>query len=120
MSDPTGARLGIEFTETMRGFFSTEEKDDYQRAAERGRRDGSTFEFTVTVAADDLDRFLDEPGHEARISGTVSAPALSDAPLTVDEGKFHLLVKDSDHPLARKMIYKMPMRAADGRVYSLE
>jgi cholesterol oxidase len=125
MSHATGTTpLGLEFTETMRGFVSTAEAeteaDDYRRAAARGERDGSPFEFTVTVTADDLDRFLEHPDHEAGISGTVHAPALSGAPLKVEGGTFRLMIRDADHPSARKMTYRMPLRAEDGRAFTME
>src|SRR5262249_8397299 len=46
---------GIEFTETMRGFMSTKVTDDYQAGHDQGERDGSPFEFTVTVTAPNID-----------------------------------------------------------------
>ena len=88
MSNATGTNLGIEFTETMRGFFSTDEKDDFQRPYDRGRQTDSPLEFTVTVKAENLDRLVDDAKHEARISGTVTAPAISDQPLAVEGGSF--------------------------------
>ena len=51
-SGMTQARpIGLQFRETMRGYFSTEVHDDYQRAAERGKQDNSPFEFTLTVTS---------------------------------------------------------------------
>lgn len=111
--------VGIEFTETMRGFLSTSEKQDYQRGFEQGRKDGTPFEFTVTVVANDLDRLLKDPEHEASMSGTAQAPALSGKPLTIRDGRFHLLIKDPDRTQTRKMIYDMPMTAEDGRTFFL-
>jgi cholesterol oxidase len=45
--------LGLRFTEPMRGYFSSQVTDDYQRAAQQGHADGSTCEFTVTVISDE-------------------------------------------------------------------
>ncbi|MFQ5676791.1 MAG: GMC oxidoreductase, partial [bacterium] len=76
-------KVGIQFTETMVGYFSTKVKDDYQRAAELGKSEGSTFEFTITVISNDIEQMLQDEKHQATIMGTVSAPALSKAALTV-------------------------------------
>ena len=111
---------GIEFTETMRGFASTTVKDDYQSAYQQAKQDGSRLEFTVTVRARDLDALIRDPAHEASLSGTVSAPALSSAPLQLQDGRFQLLVRDADSPGTRKMIYQMPLLSQEGKRYHLE
>ncbi len=116
----SGSHLGIEFTETMRGFFSTTEEADYRAAWAKGRHDNSPLEFTVTITADDLDRLIADPDHGGRIAGTVTAPALSEEPLEVAEGSFHLLVKDPDQVATRKMLYDLKMADRNGRAYSLE
>ena len=111
---------GVRFTETMRGFVSTSSVDDYQAGFERGQADESPLDFTVTVTADDVDRLVDERDHEADLAGTVTAPALSPAPLTVEGGRFNLLVRDAEHAGARQMLYSMPLVADDGRRFHLE
>jgi cholesterol oxidase len=108
---------GIRFTETMRGFFSTVVTDDFARADEQGRRDDSTFVFTLTVVADDLDALLGEESHAARLIGTVEAPALSDRPLTVTEGEFNLLVSDPTDVGTRRMRYRMKLSSVEGHEY---
>src|ERR671917_2118505 len=40
--------LGIQFTETMKGYISTRAQD-YRAAAERGKADGSSLSFTLTI-----------------------------------------------------------------------
>ena len=115
MADHAGAPVGIEFTETMRGYFSTDVQDDYKRGFERGKREASPLEFTVTVTADDFNKLVEAPEHEARINGTVSAPALSPTPLRVRDGRFQLLVKAPERTATRRMTYGMPLTADDGR-----
>ncbi|MCA9049231.1 MAG: hypothetical protein KDA89_10915 [Planctomycetaceae bacterium] len=112
--------IGIEFTETMRGYLSLNEHENYERGHDRGCDDGSPFEFTVTVSADNLDRFFDDPAHQAALSGTVTAPALSDEPLQVNGGSFHLFQQDPERVMTRRMNYHMPLKAADGRSFFLE
>ncbi|MBI3797519.1 MAG: GMC family oxidoreductase, partial [Deltaproteobacteria bacterium] len=113
-------RLGLRFTETMRGYFSTTITDDYQRAAQQGQKDGSTFEFTLTVIADDLERMLSEQNHAARIVGSVTAPALSPHPLTVSAGEFNLFDVDPQQAKTRRMCYRMQLVAEDGAHYFFE
>ena len=38
-------RTGMRFTETMRGFFSTQVKDDFQKGRDQGKKDNSPFEL---------------------------------------------------------------------------
>ncbi|MBA3767258.1 MAG: alpha/beta fold hydrolase, partial [Acidobacteria bacterium] len=110
-------RTGIQFTETMCGHFSTKVKDDYERAEEQGIEDDSTFQFTLTIASRDLEHMLNDPQHPARMTGTVTAPALSADPLMVTEGEINLFVEDPDHVGTRHMRYRMKMSSEEGRVY---
>ncbi len=113
---PTPAeKMGIEFTETMTGYFSTSVKDDYQRGADRGKADHSPFTFTLTIASDDLEDMITNARHAARMAGTVIAPALSAQPLTVSGGTFNLFVVDAAEPATRRMWYRMTLAAEDGR-----
>ena len=109
--------LGLQFTETMRGFFSAQVKDDFAQGAKQGKEEGSPFEFTLTIISDDLDVMLDRPEHRARTLGTVTAPSLSFQPLTVTGGEFNLFVEDPDHPNTRQMHYRMKMTTTAGRAY---
>jgi len=108
---------GIQFTETMRGFFSIKESDDFEQAEEQGKADDSPFVFTLTIVSDDLESMLEEQEHEARIYGTVEAPALSASPLTVTEGEFNLFVADPEDPESRLMRYRMKLATEEGARY---
>lgn len=111
--------LGIQFTETMRGHISTEVTDAHRAAAARGEAAGSPLSFTLTVVSDDLDAMLADPTHEARMVGTVHAPALSPDPLTVTKGVFNLFVDDPDRAGGRLMRYRMKLSAEEGTHYHL-
>ena len=112
--------IGVEFTETMTGFFSDAVKDDYATGSKQGKKDGSPFEFTLTIVVDDVDRMITQPDHSAVMSGTVKAPVLSGETLEVPNGKFYLFVDDKESVMTRRMIYKMPVVAKDGRKYFFE
>jgi cholesterol oxidase len=107
------ATVGVEFTETMKGFWA-EGAGDYAAAAARGQASGNSLEFTLTIRGDDVNRMLTEPGHEARMTGTVLGPKLSAKPLTVDRGVFQLFVVNPDQVETRNMIYKMTMVSEEG------
>jgi cholesterol oxidase len=109
--------LGLQFTETMKGFFSTHVKDDFAQGANQGKEEGSPFEFTLTIISNDLDAMLASPEHQACTLGTVTAPSLSSQPLTVTAGEFRLFVEDPDHPHTRQMHYQMKMTTTAGRAY---
>lgn len=117
---PATAKVGIEFTETMSGYFSNKVKDDYQRGAEQGKSENSPFTFTLTIISEDLETMLTDSQHAARMVGSVIAPALSPAPLTVNEGNFNLFVVDEAETATRRMWYRMPLNADDGRAYFFE
>jgi cholesterol oxidase len=112
--------VGVRFTERMSGHISTEPIEDYERAEAQGRDAGSAFAFTLTVVADDLDRFIREPEHEARLAGTVVAPKFSAEPLTVSNGVFNLFVEDPARVETRLMLYTMTCVAEDGARYRFE
>ena len=109
--------LGIQFSETMRGHISTRDTDDYQAAADRGKADDSPFAFTLTIISDDLDRMLADPKAQARMIGTVIAPALSPDPITVTDGVFNLFVDDPDRAGGRQMRYRMKLSTEEGQQY---
>jgi len=111
------APLGLQFTETMRGYASTRVTDDYQRGAEQGRIEGASCEFTLTVISEDLERMLSDPTHQGTMVGTVTAPALSPTPMTVSQGVFQLFAEDQEHVGTRRMNYRMNLSAEDGRQY---
>ncbi|HET9209148.1 MAG TPA: alpha/beta hydrolase [Thermoanaerobaculia bacterium] len=113
---PSG-KLGLQFTETMKGYFSTQVKDDYQRAEEQGRQSGSPMQFTLTIASDDLDALIEQPEHAAGITGTVTAPALSAQPMTVVEGTFNLFVDNPEGVDVRNMIYRMKLSSQERKTF---
>jgi cholesterol oxidase len=116
-----GRTVGIEFTERMQGFVSTSvtevSEQGYARGEEAGREENSPFSFVLTVAAQDADKVLHDPAHEARMLGEVQAPALSADPLVVTEGRFSLFTSDPRHVATRDMRYRMRLTATDGREF---
>ncbi|MDF2387886.1 GMC family oxidoreductase [Nostoc ellipsosporum NOK] len=113
-------KVGIQFTETMRGYFSTQVQDDYKRGVEQGKKDNTPLQFTLTIVADDLEQLLNEPEHAAKIVGTVTAPSLAKEPLTVTNGEFNLFVVEQGQAKSRQMRYQMHMTTKAGEKYYFE
>jgi cholesterol oxidase len=112
--------VGIEFTERMVGHFSTRVLDDFLRAEQDGHATGSSFEFILTIVAEDLDRLVTDETYESGMVGTVRAPALSPQPLSVTHGRFTLLTKDPEHVGGKNMRYRMQLTSAEGKTYWFE
>jgi len=111
------AAMGLQFTETMRGFFSSDVKDDYIAGATAGEAAGSSLAFTLSIISEDLNDMLANSQHNARMLGSVMAPALSARPLSVEDGVFNLFVADPTNVETRNMVYRMQMRSEEGKVY---
>jgi cholesterol oxidase len=119
-------KAGVEFTETMKGFFSTVVKTatpplqldpSYQQGSTQGEAANSPFQFTLTIVSEDLDDMVKNPAHQARMVGTVVAPTLSPTPLTITDGVFNLFTVDANNVDTHNMRYRMKMVAEDGRAF---
>lgn len=108
------ARRGLRFTETMKGWFSLNETEDYAEGARKGQAEASPMSFTLTIVSADLDAMVEDPDHRARMFGTLTAPMLSLDPITVRDGTFQLFVEDPDAVDTWNMVYSMTLPMPDG------
>jgi hypothetical protein len=111
---------GLRFNETMAGFVALTRSGDFEGGFEQGRAEASLVQTYLTIEADDLDRFIADPPHSARISGTLVAPILSQRRLTVIEGSFKLLVPDPTRADSWNMRYAMTVTSDDGHHFQFE
>jgi cholesterol oxidase len=116
-ADNAAAKIGVQFTEKMAGFFSTQIKDNYENAAEQGKAQGAAFDFILTITSNDLDDMLSNPLHQARTAGTVTASDLSADPLEVSGGIFNLFTVDPGNVDTRNMRYRMQLIGKDGKTF---
>ncbi len=116
----TPESTGIQFTETMKGYFSLHELDDYDMAYAKGKEENSPFEFTLTILSDDVDALVDINIHEARMLGTMKAPALSTGALSAFQGVFNLFIVDPSDPERKKMQYSAQLISQEGKRYYFE
>lgn len=79
---------------------------------------GAPIELRLGVEIDDLDAFIGDPSHPARLTGEVDSPALGGA-RAVEDGQVEVLADDGDfrHKVVR---YRMTVRDAGGRALAVE
>jgi cholesterol oxidase len=110
-------KTGVMFTETMKGYFSENEKSDYKNGAELGKSSNSPIQFTLTIQAQDVDEFVANAAHEGAMAGTVIAPHISAKPMTISEGRFNLFVKNTNDSDQKYMQYNMKLHSVEGKTY---
>nr|MBI1228635.1 FAD-binding protein [Cytophagales bacterium] len=111
---------GVQFTETMRGYFGLGETGDFEKGYQKGKAGHSEFEFTLTIQTDDIDAFVADEKHQARMIGTMLAPALSAFPMTALNGVFNLFVDNPTAPDRKKMGYTAKLYSQEGRQFFFE
>lgn len=111
---------GVQFTETMRGFFSLGEISDYESGFEKGKKEKSDFEFTLTIQTEDIDAFVEDSNHPGKMLGTMLIPSLSPFPMTALDGKFNLFIQDPNDTDRKKMVYKAQLISQEGAEYYFE
>lgn len=116
-SEEGSGRLGVQFTETMAGYFSTQVKNDYQAGYDQGKAAGAAMKFTLTVQTDDMDALIEEPDHLAKMFGTLACAALSAEPMTIRDGTFNLFVDNPNQVETKNMVYRMVADAVEGKHY---
>ncbi len=111
---------GVEFTERMSGFVSSNSALPYETAARRGEEAGTPLSFTVTVLIDDVQRFIDDKGHAGRLVGTVNCPMLSPEPMDIYDGMFNLMRADGAAVETKRFEYKFSFADRQGTAYRFD
>ncbi|MEO7457747.1 MAG: alpha/beta fold hydrolase [Gemmatimonadaceae bacterium] len=120
LADDVQVVPSLQFTETMRGFWSPGSDADFDAAAVAGKSTGSKFEFTLTVDARDARAMIATPPHNASMFGTVTAPDLSPDPLSVTQGQFSLFSDFTGAAEEKRMRYGMVMRSPAGMSWYMD
>ncbi len=116
-SAPQG--LGLRFTESMKGWFSSEvtAENAYAEGARRGEAQKSSLRFILTLSTSDLPALEADTRHRMQMSGSVEAPALSPEALSVEHGYFELLPDDPERVGTKNMVYDMQLCDRLGKKY---
>jgi predicted acylesterase/phospholipase RssA len=111
------AKTSLTFTEEMKGTVApgvtAGTHDDYRAAAARG----TALMFHLDVTAADVDAFVTSPAHETHAEGYIESP-LYGGRRPVANGTVNLFVNQAD-TTKKKMLYRLPFTAADGRPLTL-
>ena len=102
---------GIRFTEQMKGFAALG-VDDPQTGHDQGKQSRDRLMFELTIAVDDVDRFVAEAAHEGTATGYVESDLLGGR-LEVERGWFNLFV-EADDPDQRQMLYRLWLTGPGG------
>ncbi|MTI87737.1 MAG: alpha/beta fold hydrolase [Balneolaceae bacterium] len=122
VQEPQTTRPGLQFTESMTGFIQQINGTEisYQDAFEEGRQQDNECTFVLTISTDDVQSFLEDEKHEARMQGTVDCRLFSGEALTVNNGYFNLFRKDERSVNTLNMDYRMQMQSVEGDTYYFE
>jgi hypothetical protein len=111
---------GLRITDHMEGFVSFDERTDYNAAWAAGKEAGSECSFDLRIEADDIDRFLREPDHEARVAGTLRCEQLAPGDLELEAGStWNMLVDTSADGRRKRMYYRLLATTPDGAPITL-
>jgi cholesterol oxidase len=111
-SGGSSVRTSLAFTEEMKGFYVAGASEPH--VADRGER----LSFKLTITADDVDRFLSDPGHLARAEGWIDA-ANCGGRRRIERGWFNLFVPGDGAPDRREMRYRLHFTDVQGRPRTL-
>jgi cholesterol oxidase len=106
----------FEFTEDMKGYV-TFGKTNYEDGYRPGGENRKFLMFHVTIRTDDVDRFVDVPGHEAEAIGYLKCDELG-GECAVEKGVFNLFVDTADLN-RKKMKYRLFFHDANGQPLTL-
>jgi predicted acylesterase/phospholipase RssA len=101
---PPEGPTSLEFTEEMKGYLTPGEVD-YDRGFRTGQANGTDAMVHLTIRADDVNRLIDSPRHEAVATGYFNCPAFGGQRPVID-GVFNLLVDNQD-PDRKGMYYRL-------------
>ena len=95
-------RVSVSFSEQLAGYIDFEETG-YEAAFRAGEAAGRRLSVQLRIAADDVDRFIADPRHVARVTGWVRGDALGGT-LDVEHGEFNVVVQPDG---GRRMDYRL-------------
>lgn len=107
----------LRFHERMSGWISFEERS-YNQAVTAGRRSHNSCAQELEIEIDDLEHFIRDPGHLARIEGRVRCEQLG-GELRVQPGSSFNLFVDAGGVRHKRMLYRLYLLDKAGRKLTL-
>ncbi|MBO2451027.1 GMC family oxidoreductase [Actinomadura barringtoniae] len=114
LGEPEGETTSLSFTEEMKGFVTYGVTDPRAGALSESKE---RMSFRLTITADDVARFLDEPEHTARAEGWIDNAGCGGR-RDVERGWFNLFAPGGAEE-RRLMKYRLHFTDAEGRLRTL-
>jgi predicted patatin/cPLA2 family phospholipase len=112
--DTTSPGPSLRFTEEMKGFVTLGESD-FDRGYREGKRSRTDLMVQLTIEADNVNRFVVDPKHEASVTGYVECEALGGR-LPVENGSSFNLFTDDGDPRSKRMLYRLFFSGREGQL----
>jgi cholesterol oxidase len=90
----------------MAGFVAFGDESDFDTGYRDGRKAGTALNFTLTITANDIERFVVDPAHQAEAVGHVDCDALGGR-RPVERGIFNLFVDQDGDKANKRMFYRL-------------
>jgi len=117
---PKRAPVGLSFSEAMLGHLTEgirgETEADDRHGYILGRQEGRFLAVHLWIAIEDLEAFLHDPCHQARVKGSITYTPLGGT-RTVEGGSWFQLFVPGPAPRMRQMRYRLHCIGADGHPY---
>lgn len=114
--------VGLEFSEEMKGHVAAgiqgASENDFREGEQRGRANGGALRVWLWIYIDNLEEFVNDAAHEARVQGYIDYAPLG-GKRTIERGAFNLFWAD---PIShtKRMHYALQCTGRDGQAYLLE
>jgi predicted acylesterase/phospholipase RssA len=115
--DKTAPGPSLRFTEEMKGFVALGESE-FERGSREGKSTGTRLMVHLTIEADNVNRFVFDPQHEASVTGYVECQALGGR-REVEAGSTFNLFTDEGDPRKKRMLYRLFFTDDQGRQLTL-
>src|ERR671930_177754 len=111
--DKTAPGPSLRFTEEMKGFVALGETD-FENGYREGKSAGTRLMVHLTIEAENVNRFVVDPEHEAAVTGYIDCEALGGR-LEVESGSTFNLFVDEGDPRSKRMLYRLLVTDGQGR-----
>jgi len=120
---PMRAPVGLSFSEQLSGYLTDgitgEAEADYRHGEVMGRKCDSRLTASLWIGIEDLEAFLHDPRHQARVKGSITYAPLWGA-RTVEGGSVLQLFVPGHTPQEKQIRYALRFTGADGCPYLLD
>lgn len=114
---PVEIRTALDFSEVMWGYVAPG-AGDFLEGHRRGHAEDRQLRVELTIRTDDVDVFIEDPEHEAGVTGEVICD-LTGGRGPIETGTFNLFVDQEGDKRRKRMRYRLVFRGGDGELHTL-